>query len=368
MRKSPGDAINAGSIFALLFLSVSEIELFTGGREMIEIAGRDVWLAVILGGLLTYPFLYLLFILARRFPRETFFEYAPRLWSKWPARIIVLLFGVYAIIWLVRMLWMTTAFNAEFFLPQTPHVVVALLFMLGVIWLVRGGLVPLVRFFELMLPFFLLPYIWVIILSLSEMRISYFQPVLANGLMPVIKGALHYCLMIQGLEILLFALPFTLNPLRSRLAAFSGLTLLHLSSLLQGVTILGNLGREGTGHFIFPGTEVLSSLHLPGWPVERFELFLTLPWLIATFTSLGIALYLAAFACQILLPVKKPALVYWGFGLAAIALIYLFPNILWIHLLQKYERVLTLLVIYLIPPASFLLFLVRKPEEGAKQW
>ena len=349
MRKTTGDVIYPTSLVALLTLSVVELELFTMGAEIIKTAGRDAWLSILLAAPLSYFFLYITVRLAQRFTGRTILEYAPRLWGSFFARALFFIFILYELLWLVRILWRSADINTIYFLHKTPLFVIMLFFMVGAILLIRYGLTPLVRFFEFTLPFFLIFMFISLVIALSNIKPSYFIPVLANGIWPVLKGAFLYLSMFQGLEILLFAVPFTINPGKALFPAVIGLSLIHITSLLVLISILGNLGYAATLNLLYPGAEMLNTLNVPGWPVERFELFLTLPWLLAVFTSMGVALYLACYAILRLVRLKKPGAVYWTVGLLVIPATYLIPNILWAIALEWPLRLLTLLVVYLLP-------------------
>lgn len=366
MIKNRGDTIYPGSVFALLFLSVTEVELYQTGRTLIQAAGRDAWLSILVAAPFTYIFLYIFTRLARDLKKRTFLDHLPRLWGKFLAYPLIMVFAVYELIWLVKTLRITADINLTYFLPQTPLLLVLFLFILGAIALSSGGLTPLTRFFEFMLPFFLIFFFVAQLLALGNARLKHFLPFLAGGILPVLKGALLYCTVTQGLEILLFAVPFAQDPRRTFLPAFLALTMFHLANLSQTIGILGKLSRETASLLIYPGNEMLTSLHVPGWPVERFELFLTLPWMIAVFTSISVALYLCSTAVLKILPLKNPKPVYWSAGLLAVALVYLIPNILWLLYLDNPFRFLTVLVIYLLPLASFVLFLFRQRRKEEK--
>lgn len=347
----------------LVFLAVAEIEILTFSPIIVKIAGRDAWLSQVLAALGTYGFLFLLVRLGQRFPHKTFFEYSPRLWGKPLTSLIILGYLGYWLTFAVRLLWRTADITTTFFLPNTPLLVVLFFFICGTIFLASYGLVPLVRFFEFMLLFYLVPYLLAIGIALSNMKISYFFPILADGIWPVIKGALLMMATLNGLEILLFAIPLTARPQQTLLPAFAGLSLFHLTVVAQTLAIIGNLGAVTIREMVYPSMDMLSTLRLPGWPVERFELFLTLPWLIGAFTSVALCIYLLCNGILKILPLKNPKPVYWTIGSGAVILTYLISNILWVFLLEKYLWAITPVFIYLIPLASYLLALIRRQRE-----
>lgn len=359
MNKNPGDTINTGSLALLVFLAVVEIELYTASAELVKIAGRDAWLAVLIGGLGSYVTLYFLVRLGQKFRSQTFFEYSPRLWGYIFTRVIILVFLVYWIVWLVRLLWRMADINTTFFLPNTPIIVILLLFTVGTTFLASYGLVPIVRFFEFSLLFFFIPYLFTIIVALSQIKIMYMTPVFAQGVEPVFKSAFHYMTKLQGLEIVLFALPFTKNPQNALKPALAGLTLINVSAFIQVLAVLGNIGAISTQDLVYPSAVMLSSLHLPGWPVERFEPFLTLPWLIGVFSTIALMIYLTTYGSTLLFNIRRPKFIYWAVGLGVIPLTYFLPNILWSYEIDKVLSILPILTIYIFPLTAYILAVIN---------
>lgn len=364
MKKTTGDVLYPGSLVMLLFFAATEGEIIFGS-PLFKAAGRDTWLSVLIGALATYPLLFLMLRLAQRFPKRTFFEYAPLVWGKFLGYPVILAFTGIWLIWLVKIIWQVGNINSTFFLPNTPLLVVYALFILGAVYLAKYGLVPISRLFDLMLLFFFIPYLFSLFLSIANIHSGYFAPFLANGIWPVIKGSLIYVGMIQGIEIILFALPFTINPEKAMLPALAGLTILHLSNLLNIIGIQGTLGSSAAAQHIFPSMDTLSSLHVPGWPVERFEPFLTMPWFIGVFTSTALAIYLIAYGSSQIIPLKNRGLFCWGAGVLALILAYLIPDILWSREIRQLLWILYGLVIFPLPLATLLLSILRKQKEDS---
>lgn len=367
LRKSAGDVINNGSLALLLFFAVMEVEIYTAGGPLVRMAGRDAWLSVILGALGSYLILYIYYRLALRFPAKNFYEYTPLVWGKSLSYPIILVFIAYLFLWLVRTLWRVGDINTIFFLPNTPILVVLLIFTVGAVLLASYGLVPIARFAELMLLFFFVPYLFTMCIALANSSIRYLLPFLENGLLSVIKGAGMYLIILQGLEIILFAIPLAQNPQKTFLPAAVGLTILHFSTLLQFSAMLGNLGSTTVKELQYPGYDMLGTLNVPGWPVERYELFLTLPWLIGVFTSTAICIYLVSQGFLNIIPHKNPKLFFWAVGLLAIACTYLIPNNQWGVFLDEPLRIMTLLAVYLLPPISYGLSLLREKKEDDRE-
>lgn len=364
MQRAPGDTINSLSLAFLLFLAVIEVELYTITRDLINTCGRMAWLAVLLGGLGSMAALYYLILLARKFPGQTFFEYTPQVWGKTLSYGIILLFTSLWLLWLSRVLWHVGNINQTFFLPNTPVIVVLAIFVSGTILLASYGLVPITRFFELMLFFFIIPYIFIMVISLTNIKLHHFFPLFEKGVWPVVLGSLHYMLGLQGLEIILFALPFTKRPEKSLAPTMTALAVIHIVAVVQVIGVIGNVGITRASKLIYPSMDMLSTLRVPGWPVERFEPLLTIPWIIGTFTTAALLIYLISYGLTILFKRLPAGYFCWLSGLAGILLICIYPNILWVLLMDEAGMCLTALLAYGIPLLTLVLSHLRK--KGAR--
>jgi spore germination protein len=170
--------------------------------------------------------------------------------------------------------------NTLLFLPRTPKVIPLLIFGISLIWLISYGIAPIVRFFQLILPFMLLPLLLLAILFIPSINLSNFRPLLGNGIMPVLKGGFYYLGAFQGPEVLLFLAPFIAQIGKAAKPAMLGYAIPSFIAWTNTVAALGILGVEGIKESVMPGINVVTIVQLPGFPTERFGLLLTLPWLI----------------------------------------------------------------------------------------
>lgn len=363
MNKEPGDVLYPGSLVLLLFFTTVEGDVVFGS-SLFKAAGRDAWLSVIIGALATYPLLFLMLKLALRFPRQTFFEYVPKVWGRFLGYPIILVFTGCWLLWLVKIVWQAGDVNTTYFLTNTPQIIVYILFILGAVYLAKYGLVPIARFCDLMFLFFFVPWLFSHFIALTNSHLGYFLPFLANGILPVLKGSLIYLGMVQGIEIILFALPFVSNPRKAIVPAFAGLSILHLSMLISTLATQGTIGSLSAAQNIYTSMEMLNSLHVSGWPVERFELFLTMPWFIGVFTSMVLAVYLIAYGASRLIPLQRWSLFCWGSGILGVALTYLIPDVFWSDTLWRFIQILYIGGLFPLVMTTLLLSVIRKQREG----
>ncbi|SFG09143.1 spore germination protein [Desulfotomaculum arcticum] len=344
-----------------LVVGITEFELFIFSKGVVRLAGQDAWLSVLLGSLILLLTTYLLLRLAARFPRQNLFQYNRAVWGRPIAWAIALGFLIYWSIYLTLLLTNTAAANALLFLPRTPPLVPTLILVLAAAWLAAHGLPAVVRFFQLAFPFLLLPLLFIYLLALRSVDLNNFLPVLSNGILPVLKGAIYFAGAWQGLELILFLSPFLAgNPARATRSALLGAGLIVLFSFAQTVISIGIMGVENIQAAIWPGIETISALDLPGFPVERFELFLTLPWLVAVFTTIALFIYLLSYGISEIfhLPRHRKTITYIT-SFALVLAIYVFPNYIWVLKVREHFNYLTLFFVLALPLGTLILAVIR---------
>lgn len=357
------DKLDPRILIPLLLLSTEEFEIFTISKGVVEIAQQDAWISVLLGIIVFLLIGYLLFILASRFPRENILQYNEKVWGKSLALFIAIGYLLFWSLYLTIMMENVSVTNKLFFLPETPLAVTILLLAFGSTWLVLYGFTAIVRFFQLMLPFFILPFLLLGLLALSNIKFSNFMPVLSNGVVPVIKGAIHFLGGFQGFEVILFAIPFITNAKETLKPILIGVLVMTFFDLIFSISAIGILGVENIKESLYPGIDIIRALEFPGFPGQRFGLFLTMPWLIGIFTTICLYLYLLAYGIMQVFSLKnKKAVVYLAIALLALAT-YIFPNMAWTLTVRKYTSLITLVFLYILPLSTLLIAVLRDKKE-----
>lgn len=362
IHDSVTDRLDVRVLIAVLFVSVLEFELFTFSRAIVEVAGQDAWLSILFGGVIVSVNTILLVKLMARFPRENIFQFSGRVWGKPLSLVVIAGYLLYWLVFLTALLEDFSVANQTFFVREAPPILSVILLVIGAAWVVSYGFTAVVRLLQMMLPFILLPLIFIATISAPHIRLENFQPILAGGIMPVFKGAILFAGFLQGLEVILFAGPFLENPKKALKPALIGVNLLLLFPFLQAFNAIGILGVDYINVSVWPGIDTMSAIHFPGFPVERFELFLTLPWLVAIFTTLSVFLYLLSFGVVQTLNMKhRKVIIYLLAGVVAAAT-YLFPNYAWAMAVREKLNTATLLFISVIPVITLILAVIRKKE------
>lgn len=356
------DPVDPKALSVVLALTIFEFEIFTHARGLVNIAKHDTLIVILLGGSLLLLLTVLLVKLARRFPGENFFQYSQKIWGKPIAYGIIAAYLFYFYSFMVLLFQDFSDANRLLFLQQTPPFIPMILFGVGAIWLASYGFSAIVRFFQMVFPGFAILMLAILILGIREVKLANYFPLFSQGIKPILHGAIVYVGIIQGVEILLFLTPFLKDQDKILKPAIWGILPAVFFMLFASLNAIGVLGVENTLEFVYPGVALLSVVEFPGFTVERFELLLTLPWLVAIFTTMCVYIYLLANGLIELFGLKRKKVTITLVTAAIIGSTYLIPNLTWMLFLRERFGYFTLFFVAVIPALTLLLAVIRGKE------
>lgn len=176
------------------------------------------------------------------------------------------------------------------FLSDTP-----LIFVLGSLVLVcalavRGGVEIVGRFAELFLPAFLLLFLLIVLLIIPDLQITNMMPILGDGILPSVKGALVLQIWFGELSIAWFLLPFVSdreNAPKSLWITFGAIILTLLLSNWVTLLLLGEL----TGGYSFPFLILARYIDLAEFFTHLEALFMAI-WVLGAFVKVCVFFYI----------------------------------------------------------------------------
>ncbi|RIE03652.1 spore gernimation protein [Cohnella faecalis] len=254
----------------------------------------DGWISILLSGGLAMVEGIIIVKLSQRFPQKTFFEYSQEIVGRWVgifASILVIGYFLVLSAFEIRMMAEVTNF---FLLEGTPSWAVIMPLMWVALYLMLGGIQPIARLFELILPITALVFLIAIFLGFHIFDIDRLRPVLGLGLWPVFEGMKESALYFLGSEVMLFLVAFMQKPDKGVKAVVSGVAFTVVFYLITFVIVIGALSLEGTEARTWPTVDVLRSFELQGLFFERFESLLLVIWIMQIFSTYTTAHYGAA--------------------------------------------------------------------------
>lgn len=304
--------ITARQAFLIIVTIVSTSVLQPSFRDFMLWSGNGGWLPISVATVFGIGFVSLVVKLAARFPRQSFAEYAPRVWTP--------VLGYPLVLTLVVVFFLRGAISlrniSEFFvsaiLPGTPISAVMLVMMVLVASALFADLEGIARFNELVVPTLIVTFILVFI-GTGRLNVMNFLPLFNKGhggFMPVFQSVSSDLAIICYI---LFLYPYLVDPqsagrIGRRQVGFAGslLFLTYINALLF-------LGSSLGSAFTWPYFAVTENLKL----IERGEILFVVIWVIIAFVKISLCIYIASLGVSQLIPKLK--LKWVGLGLLPIA-------------------------------------------------
>lgn len=254
-----------------------------------QIAGRDAWLVPLMA---TVPSLYIvlvIFALWKKSPCQTIFQYLETILGVWPGKLV-------GIFYLFFFLHTNDIIIREFsellsisVFPRTPPVIFHALMLMLCAWGVRGGLEVLARTIELLIPKVIFAFgVIFILVIIKEMDFRNFQPVLANGVAPILKATLAPEAWLGEVILLGMLLPYLVKPeegKRSTIWAMVFVGLFLSATAFINTAVFGSF----TAHLTLPTFELFRNISLGFF--QRIEALIVAMWIVGLFAKIALFYY-----------------------------------------------------------------------------
>ncbi len=255
----------------------------------------DIWISVLLGGLISIGLGCIVANLSKKFPNKTFFEYSYNITGKYLGFIFNLYVIIYFIIFSSFEVRILGELIRAYLLNKTPIELIMICFLCIGVYLVVGGINPIVRISQVYFPIICLLFFTVMFLSLQHFELDNIRPVLSKGIVPPIMGVKVTALNYIGFEIIFILLPFMKNSSKAIKATMIGVSIPILFYLTSAIVGIGVLTVEEANTVTYPLIAIVSEFEVPGGFLERFEVLFAIIWILAIYTSFVMAYYCACF-------------------------------------------------------------------------
>ncbi|WP_090553696.1 GerAB/ArcD/ProY family transporter [Natronincola ferrireducens] len=281
------DKISISQMVSIIILTIVGSGILTLPRELIEVAGSDGWLILIVGGLTVIGVSLVHGYIIRSFPGKSFFQILTLTLTK-PIAYIV---GIYTIVYfiggtgyIIRIFAMTV--NA-LLLPQTPPELTGLAVLLISAYLGRQGIEVLGRMAEFIIIPLSVVTLALFMLSWGHAQPSNLLPVLQTSPFEIIRGIPVVLFSFLGFELLLIFGGFIDKPKKStKVGAIAIVMVLLLYQILNASTLV-TLGQQQTKELLWPVINTFKSIELPGAFIEDVQVVVITLWIVTIFMTIA---------------------------------------------------------------------------------
>lgn len=260
-------------------------------RELASVTtSSDGWIALLVGGVIAVIIMWLLAKLVVGFPNQSFFAFTSTILSK-PVAVIISF--IFAVVWLnvtAIQIRNIADMSRHYMFDRTPVEVIALCFLLVVVYAVSGSRAGLFRLNMLFLPIILFIALVVFVLNVGFFDPNQLLPMFETDIQGYLKGIHTGLRSYSGFVIVLFYIGLVDNPKKTPKMAAIGMSIPTVLYIMLFILCIGLFGNSVTSNLLYPTIELAENVEIPGGFFERFELLFFIIWIMAIFNTTSMAL------------------------------------------------------------------------------
>ncbi len=281
------DKITVSQAIIFLITTIIGTGILSLPGQVARIADSDGWIVVILGSIIILAGSLVIGILLKRYPQDTFVEYAQKIVGKLPAYIFCILLMIYFTLFTSIIARKFADVMNAFMLQKTPMEFLILTQLLLTVYLLRHGIEPAARISEILLPIMIIPIIGMYLMGIPKADFTELLPFLNTPVKTMAIGSLYTAFSLLGSEILLVVGPYIRSPEKALRVITVSVTAVTITYIFIVVIVFATLGVEDTKLMLWPAMTITRTIMAPGGILERLDALVLALWTIAAFTSIN---------------------------------------------------------------------------------
>ena len=256
-----------------------------------QYARHDMWMVPIIGSIIGFITVYLVWKLHKLYPELTPIQYSEKILGKIMGKLIgliLVLFFVHNTGIVVRQYSEFISFNV---MRETPTVALSISILFVCALAVRGGIEVIARTSVICTTLFMVSSVSLLLL-IKDIDVTNMLPVLEHGFTPVLQGGIIFQSWFGEVFLLAFLYPYVKNQSKSLKAGMKITLYIMLIFLYVNFFVLTLLGLSSLNQ-LYPLYSALRAISVLGF-FENFEVIITASWVLGNFVKLAIFLYVAS--------------------------------------------------------------------------
>ncbi|AIS53095.1 spore germination protein KB [Thermoanaerobacter kivui] len=284
-----GKKLSMKQFIFLIIIIITATESVCLPSFVASYAKEDSWLSVIISTIFS-AFIFLIYYkLAMIFKEQSLFEYIEKITGKFIGKIISILYLLFCLnVAFVVTRQLIEIMNTAF-MPETPALVFLIVTTIPVIYAVSKGLFVIAKMNEILLPFGIFALIFLTVMSLRNVKLDNFTPILAKGILPPLIGSFPITSWILESVILLVIFPHIEQKEKTLKGGLFAIIIVGFVSLI-GVLPIGIFGAETTANMQFPILEQARNIRIENY-TARFDVFIVSIWITGIYIKIAVFIY-----------------------------------------------------------------------------
>lgn len=348
--------------FLFITLVISTADIFTPSF-VAQDAKHDSWISAILASVAMVPVLFICLGLYNQHKGKCLVEICMETAGNFFGRLIGFLYALYFFVVAIGAAMSLTIVLNISFLPQTPPWVIVIVSVLVAIYGVYSDLEVVARVNDLLLPLGMGSLVFLLLLNVNEYDFNFFRPVLAEGILQPVRGAVVILGYLCETVVILQMLHFVSRQEKINIAVFMGL-LITGGAILAGTLIYAVFGPL-TEIFIIPSLE-LARFSSVGKYIQNLDVLILAIWITGIYIKLMIFTYAGTYAMAIIFRLKNYRTIIFpvGFFLCGIVFSNIDARVTELYFMHYIIPIYALVMAMVVPGILLIISKIRKKAKG----
>lgn len=327
-------------------------------------ARQNLWLSPILASIIGFFTMIIIHKLHKLFPDKTIIEMNELIIGKVLGKLLSIIFLIYLILTTGLIIRDYGEFIISSFLFNTPLIVVISSMVLLCAFTVHGGLELISRVGQLLFPFFIFPFLLLIALLAPNFELGNILPVLEDGIIPPIKGAIPTTGWFGEILIITFLLPFLTDKKNCFKYGMMTVFLIMMTLVIGNLAVLFVLGTT-TATKIYPLMNVSRYISYADF-FENLDAMTMAVWILGAYVKITVFYYAIVLSTIQLFNLSDFRIVVWPLSILLVEFsFWSIPNMMaFSHHGSVYFPFYAFMIQTLIPLLLLLIALVRKKQKA----
>ena len=258
-------------LFTTIVVAIVGVGIFSCPREVIDKVGSDAWIVTLIGGIVVFLLLYLIYKVMKKNNFEDITCILQNNFGKFIGGIFAITFSIYSIFIVSLGMREFVEVIKLYLLRRTPTEFILMITILTGTYLVRGEIGDLVKFNEISFWVMFIPAFVVIIFSAVNADFTNILPVLNNKPSAYFKASKYILFCFGGIEIAYLILPYVKNKKDSSKVLKKSISFVTIFYLVIMIFVLAVFSKEQSRTILWPTITMVKTLDIPDTFIEHWE-------------------------------------------------------------------------------------------------
>lgn len=284
-------SISFFGIFSTITVTVIGIGIFAYPRNAAKIVGNDGWFTAIMGGIISYILLYIIYLVLKNNGYDDFCSIYEKNFGRLLGKGIALFFAAYIVFEITIGLRAFIEVIRMYLLSKTPTEFLTAVTIIAAFYIVRGGIEALVKFNEVSFWVMFIPMGIVILFMLNGADFSNLLPVMTHSIKEYAKSLKIAIYSFSGIETAYLVLPLVRDRKTIKKSLGRSIFFITLFYIVIFVFTIAVLSEEQAKILLWPTITMIKTINIQGAFIERWDGIVMTLWIIFFFTTLANGFY-----------------------------------------------------------------------------